>query len=314
MIINFLQTRSPKILPTLQKQPFFDPDKPGSGSVSFADDLESLKGFGKANKESLGDLLFGFFRRYAHEIDYERSVISVREGSLVTKQSKNWHFMQNNRLCVEEPFNVERNLGNTADDTSFRGVHLELRRAFDYISQAKLEQCCEQYIFPAHEEKFWSKPPVQPKPVLTRSLSQTGRPAKQPTENIKGGSSGSRHRAGGASNRRASSAAAMNKLPMYGTLPPLDRLVPGNQLHDQLFQHYQLLQHQEISFVRRCISELMQIYTRKSQHKSSSRFRFNQCRMRRSKLQIPIVGIQIWSRLHYQLRCEQCRPIIIRCL
>jgi hypothetical protein len=83
--------------------------------------------------------------------------------------------LQNNRLCVEEPFNLTRNLGNTADDTSFRGLHLELRRAFSLIAEAKLKDCCEQFVFPAEEERIWEKPPPQPRPVLSRSASQSGR-------------------------------------------------------------------------------------------------------------------------------------------
>jgi hypothetical protein len=238
MIVNFLQCRNQKILPCLQQQPFFDPVE--AGPPGFNDRVDELKGFGEKNKESLGELLFAFFRRYAHEIDYERNVISVREGGLISKQSKKWHLMQNNRLCVEEPFNTDRNLGNTADDTSFRGVHLELRRAFDLISSAKLAECCEEYIFPPHEERFWSKPAPQPRPVLTRSLSQSGRSSKQAAD--KKGTPNQKHR-NSSSNRRTSSAASMNK--MYPNMQSGERMIPGNQLHDQLYLHYQMLQQQE---------------------------------------------------------------------
>ena len=251
MIINYLQTRSPKILPNLQ-QPPHNKITTASGQcsrTSFGDDLERLKGFGVANKESLGDLLFGFFRRYGHEVNYERDVISVREGALISKQLKKWHLLQNNRLGVEEPFNVERNLGNTADDTSFRGVHLELRRAFEFVSQGRLNECCEQYEFPVYEEKFWSRPAPQPRPILTRSQSQTGR-------SFKGGSSGNgkgstnpggqRHRSGTTTtSRRASSAAAMNKLTGYPVMTNGERSMSNNHIHDHLIHHYQLLQHQE---------------------------------------------------------------------
>ena len=243
MIINFLQTRNPKILPALQQPPHYVPSG-SSKNAMFCDDLGSVQGFGKDNKESLGDMLFGFFRRYAHEVNYEREVISVREGGLISKQDKKWHLLQNNRLGVEEPFNTDRNLGNTADDNAFRGVHLELRRAFDLISQGKLDECCEQYEFPAHEEKFWSKPVPQPRPILTRSQSQSGRPVKGGNNNSKGNSSGQRSR-NGPSNRRASSAAAMNKMPMYPQMVNGDRPVSSNQIHDHLFHHYQILQQQE---------------------------------------------------------------------
>ena len=168
---------------------------------------------------------------------------------MIPKQAKTWHLMQNNRLCVEEPFNTDRNLGNTADDISFRGVHLELRRAFDLVSQAKLDECCEQFVFPPSEEKIWSKPPPQPRPVLTRSLSQSGRSGKAGSMAGKGNHPNQKHRAG-ASSRRASSAASSNKAQIHstgqhGAHPAANDRLHGNDIHEQLYHHYQLLQAQE---------------------------------------------------------------------
>lgn len=169
MIINFLQSRKPPILPALQQRPHNKLRKNASdASVSaFGDDVEALKSFGSANKETYAELLFHFFRYYAHELDYDHKVVSVRHGKLLTKSEKNWQYSTNNMLCVEEPFNVGRNLANTADDTSFRGLHMELRRAFELIADGKLEECCEEYIFPKEEERIWERPAPQPKPTLT---------------------------------------------------------------------------------------------------------------------------------------------------
>ena len=203
MIINFLQSRNPPVLPALHQRPHMKlPAKDGGEESTFADDVDALKNFGKKNKETLGELLFQFFRFYGHEFDYEKLVISVRSGKQVSKIDKKWHVTNNNRLCVEEPFNVSRNLGNTADDTSFRGLHMELRRAFDLVSQAKLEECCEQYSYPKEEERVWEKPPQRPKPVL-RSTSQSNR-ARGGTH--RGGRHNNSNRNGN-SNRRASSGA-----------------------------------------------------------------------------------------------------------
>ena len=252
MIINFLQTRNPVILPSLHQRPHQRRIDAEGKRSAFADDLDSLRDFGAANKESLGELLFHFFRRYAHEIDFDKHVISIREGGLISKQAKKWHLMQNNRLCVEEPFNTERNLGNTADDISFRGVHLELRRAFDLLCQAKLDECCEPYVFPPVEERVWSKPAPQPRPVLSRSLSQQGRATKGGGTS-RGGHTGQRHRAG-VSNRRASSAATTNNIPFKmnihsqpqpnGQGASSDRN-SGPQLHEALIQQMNMLREQE---------------------------------------------------------------------
>lgn len=173
MIINFLQLRSPPILPCLHEWKEKHPNSCSKGSA-FADNMAHLRDFGKDNKQSLGELVFQFFRFYAHDINYDVDVVSVRSGKLLTKETKGWAISFNNSLCVEEPFNTSRNLGNTADDFSFRGLHLELRRAFDLISRTQLEDCCEQYNFPKEEERIWEKPPPAPRPlVISRSVSQT---------------------------------------------------------------------------------------------------------------------------------------------
>lgn len=169
--------------------------------------------------------------------------------------------MQNNRLCVEEPFNTDRNLGNTADDTSFRGIHLELRRAFDFVKEAKLADCLEQYEFPAAEEKVWEKPAPKPPPVLSRSRSQSQSAARANRGGYGGSRGGGRHgqhHRSGQGARRASSAAAMNKYAAsqnglqgmrgrdYSSQEhPLQAQYEQLRLHDRLFNEFQFLQQQE---------------------------------------------------------------------
>ncbi|KAI0376206.1 hypothetical protein F5Y04DRAFT_214951 [Hypomontagnella monticulosa] len=172
MIIAFLQLRQPPVLPALHQRPHQKLPRKDGEIASFADDIDKLQGFGSKNTSSLGELLFEFFRFYAHEFDYSTSVISVRLGKVITKKEKNWHFALNNQLCVEEPFNIGRNLGNTADDTAFRGLHIELRRAFDLVAEGKLDECCQQYVYPKEEERIFQKPPQISRPVLVRSASQ----------------------------------------------------------------------------------------------------------------------------------------------
>jgi hypothetical protein len=192
----------------------------------FADDIPKLRGFGSKNKESLASLLFQFFRFYAHEFDYDKYALSIRMGKLLTKTEKKWHIGSNNALCVEEPFNTMRNLGNTADDTSFRGLHMELRRAFDKIAEGRFDECCEQYVFPKEEERIWQKPAPAPRPILLRSSSQ------QHGGRGRGGFRGGRqfHRNGNAGRRSSSSVAYGETNPAYTqagmppTLSPQDLL------------------------------------------------------------------------------------------
>lgn len=248
LIINFLQTRNPPIVPSLQARPHQKKATPDGVVYSFDDDLDTLQQFGQKNQETSGRLLFEFFRYYGHELDYEKNVISVREGGLVSKDVKGWTFTLNNRLCVEEPFNTSRNLGNTADDTSFRGLHLELRRAFGYIAKSDLAGCCEQFEFPPEEERTWERPPPQPRPILTPSV---------PTRGGRGGGRGGRFqnqfsRGGFAGSRRTSNTGRGNSTRQQNTNGnnPSDLSLHAQQqaqflLHDQLYQQIQLLQAQE---------------------------------------------------------------------
>ncbi|OKL57626.1 hypothetical protein UA08_07038 [Talaromyces atroroseus] len=253
LIINFLQTRDPPILPSLQQRPH-KPQKIIDGiQVSFDDDLESLRSYGQYNTQTLGELLFHFFRYYGHEMNYEKHVVSVRQGKLISKEGKGWHLLQNNRLCVEEPFNTIRNLGNTADDTSFRGLHTELRRAFKAISEADLDKCCEQFVFPPEEERIFERPAPQPRPILAPISSQpSGRGGR-------GGGRGARHsnqfgRGGNNSSRRSSSATnrtttgnsfRSNHIQLSPDMNNLHAQQAQYLLHDQLYQQIQILQAQE---------------------------------------------------------------------
>ncbi|KAG0208440.1 hypothetical protein BGX33_006242 [Mortierella sp. NVP41] len=155
MVINFLQMRSPPILPSLHDMPHeLSPDNQviNGNNTSFYSDLTKLEGFGSANKESLGGLLYAFFRKFAIEFDYDHHVASVRHGCYLTKESKGWHMPGKHYrlLCIEEPFDTSRNLGNSCDMASSKGLKHEFRRALDILNHSgSLDQVCEQWIFPS---------------------------------------------------------------------------------------------------------------------------------------------------------------------
>ncbi|KAF9149041.1 hypothetical protein BG015_009194 [Linnemannia schmuckeri] len=121
-------------------------------NTSFFSDLAKLEGFGSANKESLGGLFYAFFRKFAIEFDYDHHVASVRHGCYLTKESKGWHLPGKHYrlLCVEEPFDTSRNLGNSCDMASSKGLKHEFKRALDILNHnGSLDQVCEQWIFPS---------------------------------------------------------------------------------------------------------------------------------------------------------------------
>ncbi|CAB4399244.1 unnamed protein product [Rhizophagus irregularis] len=152
IILNFLQMRDPPILPILHQIPHkdIDPIMVNGEDASFYEDVDTLSQFGSKNKETIGGLLFAFFRRMAFEFNYDEHVISLRQGKYLTKAEKGWDTCKGwKMLCVEEPFNTARNLGNSADDVSVNGLIAEFKRAYEILYEsACLEKLCEQYQFP----------------------------------------------------------------------------------------------------------------------------------------------------------------------
>ncbi|PSK51689.1 hypothetical protein B9Z65_2956 [Elsinoe australis] len=264
MILNFLQTRKPPILPSLQKADHSLRSQTNGKQSEFADDLCKLRGQGDSNKESLGSLLFHFFRYYGFEMDYQSYVVSVKEGRLLSRKEKGWNpdnYQDKEarvRLCVEEPFNTARNLGNSADDYAFSGIHEEIRRAFSLIAEGKLDESCAEFVFPPEEKPLFQRPPPKPKPTLTRSASQSGRShagsvgAKTGGREPRSSRTNSSHRG---NNRRASSGATFGNPRFQFMSPPIgmnggdyfgaSQPIPNDQLHEQLSKQYQLLQAQQ---------------------------------------------------------------------
>ncbi|KAI7866588.1 hypothetical protein BDF14DRAFT_1810361 [Spinellus fusiger] len=139
--INFLQMRQPPILPVLHQM------KSDTCVEPFFSNVEKLSGYGNANCESLGGLLFAFFRRYALEFDYDHQVVSIRHGAYLLKEEKGWDIGQySTSFSVEEPFDVVRNLGNSADLDSVKGLRLEFKRVLDLMmSGVSLSTLCTPY-------------------------------------------------------------------------------------------------------------------------------------------------------------------------
>lgn len=257
MIISFLQRRTPPIVPSLQK---VEGKRRNPGS-QFADDVEALRGYGNANKESLPQLLFQFFRHYGYEFEYDKNVVSVKEGRLLSRKEKGWDWSNfrekegQKKLCVEEPFTVNRNLGNSADEYAWHGVHSEIRRAFQLLADGQqLEKCCEQYEFPPEEkrEPLFQKPPPKPAPTLRRSASQSGRSNHEQGSGRSRKSNNRNQSSQRSGNRRASSGASFSNQRVPLPFSPqtigsthLDYFAAKGNLHDQLYQQYQYLQAQQ---------------------------------------------------------------------
>lgn len=184
LVINFLQTRQPPILPSLHDMPHplsSDNLVIHGQNTSFCQDIKKLRGYGNANYETLGGLLFAFFRKYGFEFDYQQQVISVRSGKILTREEKGWDrgLEENRLLCVEEPFDVQRNLGNSANEEAVKGLVLEFQRAVHVILETRgnLKNVYEAYTPQEYEPNFYyfDNPYLLNAPLPVKNTEKKGR-------------------------------------------------------------------------------------------------------------------------------------------
>ncbi|XP_039845596.1 UTP:RNA uridylyltransferase 1-like isoform X2 [Panicum virgatum] len=132
MCINFLQLREPKILPCLQAMEQTYTMTVDDAECAYFDEVHQLQDFGAENKESIAELLWAFFHYWAFHHDYRHAVISVRIGSIISKQEKNWTTRVGNDrhlMCIEDPFEIGHDLGRVVDRQTIRILKEEFERA-----------------------------------------------------------------------------------------------------------------------------------------------------------------------------------------
>ncbi|KAF7825976.1 UTP:RNA uridylyltransferase 1 [Senna tora] len=136
MCIHFLQQRRPAILPCLQEMESTYSVAVDDIECAFFDQVEKLHDFGHQNKETIAQLVWGFFYYWAYCHDYTSSVISVRTGTIISKREKDWtRRIGNDRhlICIEDPFEVSHDLGRVVDKFSIKVLREEFERAADVL-------------------------------------------------------------------------------------------------------------------------------------------------------------------------------------
>jgi len=165
LLLHFLQTCSPPVLPNLQRIP---PDWSGgeidplaAGSVAdLGFDIElnpvdgtpcrtyfyqpqtekaakALRNFGAKNTNSVGELLTKFFNYFAYDFDFRGSVVSIQAGRTITKISKaevdGWPLHE--RLSIEDPFERSYDVGHVVKTPQMIHIQKEFLRAYTLISR-----------------------------------------------------------------------------------------------------------------------------------------------------------------------------------
>ncbi|KAE8723317.1 hypothetical protein F3Y22_tig00012523pilonHSYRG00159 [Hibiscus syriacus] len=103
---------------------------------AYFDKVEQLSNFGSRNKEAVAQPVWGFFNYWAYGQDYANSVISVRSGSIINTQEKDWtRRVENDRhlIYIEDPFEISHDRGRVVDKFSIRVLREEFERAADII-------------------------------------------------------------------------------------------------------------------------------------------------------------------------------------
>ena len=118
--------------------------------MQFFDDVPQLRGYGQHNTETIRELLASFFEYWAWGHNYNKSVISIRTGSLLTKAQKLWTRRVGNErhlVCIEDPFELTHDLGRTVDKQTNGVLQKEFQRAASILRGAAspLEELFEPY-------------------------------------------------------------------------------------------------------------------------------------------------------------------------
>ncbi|CAN7138381.1 unnamed protein product [Brassica rapa subsp. narinosa] len=138
MCIHYLQQRSPPILPCLQEMEPTYSVRVDNIQCAYFDNVGRLSTFGSSNRETIAELVWGFFNYWAYGHDYANTVVSVRTGSILGKREKDWtRRVGNDRhlICIEDPFETSHDLGRVVDKFSIRVLREEFERAAKIMHQ-----------------------------------------------------------------------------------------------------------------------------------------------------------------------------------
>ncbi|EKX50948.1 hypothetical protein GUITHDRAFT_66394 [Guillardia theta CCMP2712] len=147
MVIQYLQYE--RVLPclqslrrvqaTLNNDPSFAVSCDGDVyDCYFYRNVETLASFGERNnRSSLGLLLVGFFHFYSNVFPIDKGVVSIRSGRLLRKKAKGWDtsedFRNRHIFCIEDPFDINLDLGRYVNDYTVQDILEEFARALQVL-------------------------------------------------------------------------------------------------------------------------------------------------------------------------------------
>lgn len=82
-----------------------------------------------------GELLVQFFQFLA-TFDFENNVINIRTPNVITKEEKNW---QDFKVAIEDPFEIDHNLGKKVNRIGWVIIQREIKRALSILNGSSQE-------------------------------------------------------------------------------------------------------------------------------------------------------------------------------
>ncbi|KJA17842.1 hypothetical protein HYPSUDRAFT_145823 [Hypholoma sublateritium FD-334 SS-4] len=198
LVIYFLvHVKNPPVLPNLQQMPPLRPiskeDTHLNGhNIWFFDDIDLLRQrWHSENVDTVAELLIDFFRYYSRDFLYNTGVASIRAG-LLKKDSKGWQnelsgsryhdARERNRLCIEDPFEVDYNVARCVTKDGLYTIRGEFMRAARILQNrperaiVALADLCEErkdeelVVAPPYGSRPATLPPQTPYTVGSQTL------------------------------------------------------------------------------------------------------------------------------------------------
>jgi hypothetical protein len=126
MAIHFLQRRPESLLPYLQQNV---QERIVDGyNCGFDENIEKYKQRSAENKESISELVCNFFIYYA-TFDWEDYAVCINTPGIVARKEES----SSHPLCIQDPFETHRNLGDVCKPHGFLAIKFEIRRALQMM-------------------------------------------------------------------------------------------------------------------------------------------------------------------------------------